>query len=138
MDQSRVQEMPERPLGPFMDRAGLEWVEIGPARVIARMPVAGNTQASGIMHGGATTSLCGSAAQAGAEAAIGPEMRAVGIEQSIHHFHSASAGWLEAVASPRHVGRTTTVWDVEVRDDQDRLISVSRVTLALRGARSPS
>jgi 1,4-dihydroxy-2-naphthoyl-CoA hydrolase len=126
---------PVRPVGPFMDRAGLEWVQIEPARVVARMPVAGNTQASGIMHGGATTSLCGSVAQAGAEAAAGPGVRALGIEQSIHYFRSLSEGWLEALGLPRHLGKTITVWDVEVRDDQKGLVSVSRVTLVLREAR---
>jgi uncharacterized protein (TIGR00369 family) len=60
----------------------------------------------------------------------------VGIELNINHIRSVKEGTVTATGIPLHVGRSTAVWNMEVRDDQDRLVAVSRLTLAIRAARS--
>jgi 1,4-dihydroxy-2-naphthoyl-CoA hydrolase len=119
--------------GTLMGRIELEWVEAGPDRVVARIPVNGNTQPYGILHGGATAALCETVASFGAGLRAGPERTVVGIELNVNHLRGVSSGYVTAVGTPVHQGRTTAVWSMEVRDDQGRLVAVSRLTLAVRG-----
>ena len=119
--------------GTLMGRIELEWVEAGPDRVVARIPVEGNVQPYGLLHGGATAALCETVASFGAGLRAGPERTVVGIELNVNHLRGVSSGYVTAVGTPLHQGRTTAVWSMEVRDDEDRLVAVSRLTLAVRG-----
>jgi 1,4-dihydroxy-2-naphthoyl-CoA hydrolase len=114
------------------ERLGIEWLEISGERVVARMPVAGNVQPYGILHGGATAALCETVASVGTAVRVGAEKRVTGVELNINHLRAVTNGQVTATGIPLHVGRTTAVWDMRVHDDDDRLIAVSRLTLAIR------
>jgi uncharacterized protein (TIGR00369 family) len=118
--------------GTLIERLGIEILEAGPERFVARMPVAGNTQPYGVLHGGATASLCETLASMGTALLKGPEFLVMGIELNVNHLRSVRDGYVSATGEPVHVGRSTAVWDMRVHDDEGRLIAVSRLTLAIR------
>ncbi|MFN2544716.1 MAG: PaaI family thioesterase [Actinomycetota bacterium] len=120
------------------ERLGMEWLEIAADRVVARMPVAGNVQPYGILHGGATAALCETVASVGTAVRVGAEKRVTGIELNINHLRAVTTGSVTATGVPLHVGRTTAVWDMRVTDDGGRLIAASRLTLAIREALPPA
>ncbi len=122
--------------GPMVEKLGIEFLEFGERRVRARMPVGGNTQPYGVLHGGATASLCETVASVGTAFLVGVDKVAVGIDLSITHLRSARDGWVTVTAVPLRIGRTIAHWDMRVHDDEGRLVAVSRLTLAVRD--SPS
>jgi uncharacterized protein (TIGR00369 family) len=121
------------------ERLGIEWVAISDDRVVARMPVEGNVQPYGILHGGATAALCETVASVGTAVRVGADRRVTGIELNINHLRAVDGGFVTATGTPLHLGRTTSVWDMRVEDDRGRLVAVSRLTLAIRdiGPASP-
>lgn len=121
--------------GTLMPRLGIEFIEATAERVAATMPVKGNTQPFGVLHGGATAALCETVASVGGYLLAGEGRVALGIEINVNHLRSVTEGSVTAVATPLHVGKSTTVWDVRVTDDQQRQVAASRVTLALRDSR---
>ena len=120
--------------GTLIEHLGIEFLEAEPGRVVARMPVKGNVQPGGLLHGGATAALCETIASFGTALVVGPDRRAVGIELNINHLRGVREGHVTGTGVPLHVGRSTAVWSMEVRDDEDRLVAVSRLTLAVRPA----
>jgi 1,4-dihydroxy-2-naphthoyl-CoA hydrolase len=121
--------------GTLMEKLGLEILHVAADRIVARMPVAGNTQPYGLLHGGATASLCETVASFGTALAVGPDHLVMGIELNVNHIRAVRDGHVTATGVPLHIGRTTAVWTMEVRDDEDRLVAVSRLTLAIRPVR---
>jgi 1,4-dihydroxy-2-naphthoyl-CoA hydrolase len=117
--------------GTLILRLGIEVTEAGPERVVARMPVEGNTQPFGLLHGGATAALCETIGSLGAALVAGPESLPVGIELNVNHIRSVREGFVTATGIPLHSGRRTAVWDMRVHDDDGRLVAVGRLTLAL-------
>ena len=118
--------------GTMMERLGIQWLDMGTARVVARMPVEGNTQVYGQLHGGATAALCESVGSIGTAVAVGLQKRVVGIQLSVNHLRAVTDGHITATGIPLHVGRHTAVWDMRVEDDGGRLVAVGRLTLAVR------
>lgn len=118
--------------GTLMERLGMEWVDIGTARVVARMPVAGNVQVYGQLHGGATAALCESVGSIGTAVAVGLEKRVVGIQLTINHLRAVREGYITATGVPLRVGRTVAVWDMRVEDDDGRLVAAGTLTVAIR------
>jgi len=116
------------------DSIGIELVELTPTRVVATMPVDQRTrQPFGILHGGASVALSETVASLGATANVDrEEFVAVGLEINANHLRAKSEGVVTATATPVHLGRTTHVWDVRIVDENDRLVCVSRCTLAIR------
>jgi uncharacterized protein (TIGR00369 family) len=121
-------------LGTLMETLGLEFLESGPDRVVARIPVKGNTQPYGVLHGGATAALCETVASFGAALAAGPDKIVMGVELNVNHIRAVRDGYVTATGTPLHLGRTTAVWDMRVHDDDGRLVAVSRLTVAIRDA----
>jgi 1,4-dihydroxy-2-naphthoyl-CoA hydrolase len=119
--------------GTLIEKIGLEWLEVGPERIVARIPVESNTQPYGLLHGGATAALCETIASLGAALIAGPESLPVGIELNVNHIRSVREGYVTATGVPLHSGRRTAVWDMQVRDDNGRLVAVARLTLAFSG-----
>ncbi|WP_454294886.1 PaaI family thioesterase [Salana multivorans] len=122
--------------GTLIERLGMRIVSVTAAECVATMPVAGNTQPFGLLHGGASAALAetvGSfAAQTHAVAVRpGANARAVGLELSITHHRSAREGVVTARARAQHLGRTTATYLVEVIDAEERLISSARLTCLL-------
>jgi 1,4-dihydroxy-2-naphthoyl-CoA hydrolase len=119
--------------GTLIEKIGLEWLEVGPERIVARIPVESNTQPYGLLHGGATAALCETIASLGAALIAGPASLPVGIELNVNHIRSVREGYVTATGVPLHSGRRTAVWDMQVRDDNGRLVAVARLTLAFSG-----
>src|ERR671937_650452 len=130
----RALELAREISGGLMTKLGIEWVEVGPARVVARIPVEGNTQPYGLLHGGATAALCETVASIGTAIAAGLDKLAVGQALTVNHIRAAREGTVTATGVPLHVGRTSAVWDMRVTDDAGRLVAVSRLTLAILDA----
>jgi 1,4-dihydroxy-2-naphthoyl-CoA hydrolase len=124
--------------GPLLPRIGLEYLALGPDRVVARIPVEPNTQPYGMLHGGATATLCESVASYGTAMVVGMDKIVTGIELNVNHLRAVRRGHITATATPLHIGRTTAVWDMRVHDDEGRLIAVSRLTVAIREPRTGS
>jgi len=124
--------------GALVEKLGIEFLEFGTERVRARMPVEGNTQAYGILHGGATASLCETVASIGTAFLVGVDKPAVGIDLNVTHVRSARTGWVTVTAVPLRIGRSIAHWDMQVHDDEGRLTAVSRLTLAVREPAAPS
>jgi uncharacterized protein (TIGR00369 family) len=122
----------------FVDRIGLVFEEMSPDRVVGTLPVEGNTQPYGILHGGATCSLVESLASMGAALAAGiPEKIVMGLQQTTNFIRASREGRVRGVATPIHVGRTTQVWQVDVTQvETGKLVASGRVTLAVRDAAS--
>ncbi|WP_246074974.1 PaaI family thioesterase [Nonomuraea terrae] len=111
---------------------GIEFLEAGPERVVGRMPVEGNTQPYGLLHGGASAVLAETLGSVGAAIHAGPERIAVGIEINATHHRSATSGHVTGVATRLHGGRTLATYAIEITDEQGRLVCTSRLTCMLR------
>jgi uncharacterized protein (TIGR00369 family) len=113
---------------------GIRITELTPERVVATMPVDERTrQPFGILHGGASVALAETVASVAGMANVDRErFVSVGLEINANHVRAKRDGVVTATATPIHLGRTTQVWDVRIVDEADRLICVSRCTLAVR------
>ncbi|MDE2080746.1 MAG: hotdog fold thioesterase [Burkholderiales bacterium] len=115
-----------------VDRLGIEFLEVGDDFIRARVPVDGRTrQPMGILHGGVSVVLAETLGSCGAASCCAPGHRAVGLDINANHLRSVSEGWVTGVATPVHVGRTTQVWQIELRNDAGQLTCVSRLTMAI-------
>ena len=112
---------------------GIQFSAIGDDWLEATMPVDHRTkQPAGILHGGATALLAETIGSVASVLIIDwPQQQAVGIELNISHLRSVSEGQITGRAQPIRIGRRTHVWDIRMRDDQDRLIAVARLTMAI-------
>lgn len=112
---------------------GIELGEMTPERVTATMPVNAKThQPFGLLHGGASVVLAETVASMGTWNLIDQETEmAVGLEINANHVRGKRDGIVTAVATPLHKGRTTMVWDIKIMDEEERLICVSRCTVAI-------
>jgi 1,4-dihydroxy-2-naphthoyl-CoA hydrolase len=125
-------------LGNFMPSTmaahlGMEWVEIGPDYLKLRMPVDHRThQPYGILHGGASCALAETVGSVASHLVIDNEkFICVGLEINANHIRSVKEGFITATAAPLHVGSSTHVWDIKIHDDAQKLICVSRLTVAI-------
>lgn len=115
---------------------GIEIVEVGKQRVVARMAVTPKVhQPFGLLHGGASVALAETVASAGAWMNVDQQReRVVGLEINANHLRGKRDGVVTAVATPVHVGRRTQVWEVRIADENDKPVCVSRCTLAVVAA----
>lgn len=111
---------------------GIEYLEASPGRVVGRMPVKGNTQPYGLLHGGASCVLAESLGSVGAALHAGPDRIAVGIEINATHHRSATEGYVTGVATQIHGGRTLASYEIVITDDQDRRVCTARLSCMLR------
>ncbi len=117
----------------MIDHLGIEVVEVGDDWVKARMPVDGRTvQPQGRLHGGASVSLAETVGSIAANMAIeGNDRLAVGLDINANHIRPVTSGYVYGTARPEAVGRTTQVWSIRITDEQDRLVCISRLTMAV-------
>jgi uncharacterized protein (TIGR00369 family) len=120
------------PLGPLAETMGVEVIHASPSRVVLTMPVAGNTQPFGLLHGGASAVLVETAGSVGAALHAGVDNVVVGLDISCTHHRAARAGTVTAVASPLSLGRTVTSYEVRITDDEDRAVCTGRLTCLVR------
>lgn len=112
---------------------GIEVLEASGERVVLTMPVGPQVhQPYGILHGGVSVVLAETAASVGAGLAAGSDRAVFGMEINANHLRPIRSGTVTTVGTPIHVGRTTQVWETRTTDERDRLVSVSRCTLAVR------
>src|SRR3954464_10546646 len=113
---------------------GIEIAVAEPERVVLSMPVNERVhQYTGLLHGGVSVVLAETAASIGA--ALNTDLSRftpVGVEINANHLRSVTGGTVRAEARPVYVGRQMTVWAIEIKDERERLVSVSRCTLALK------
>lgn len=111
----------------------IQAIELTEDKVVCTMPVGPKThQPWGMLHGGASVVLAETAASIGTFINIDQETQiGVGMEINANHVRSVREGLVTAVATPLHKGRTTMVWDIKITDEQNRLISISRCTVAV-------
>jgi len=122
------------PRGDLGTTMGIELLEASAERVVGRMPVKGNTQPYGLLHGGASCVLAESLGSTGAALHAGPGRIAVGVEINATHHRSVTEGHVTGVATRVHGGRTLATYDIVITDDQDRRVCTARLTCMLRDA----
>jgi 1,4-dihydroxy-2-naphthoyl-CoA hydrolase len=108
-------------------------LEASPERVIATMPVQPKVhQPFGLLHGGASVALAETVASIGAFLSVAEQgMVAVGLEINANHLRGVREGIVTATATPIHKGRSTQVWQIEIKDENDKMVCISRCTLAI-------
>ena len=117
----------------LVDALGIQIVEAEPERVVATMPVEQRVhQPFGLLHGGASVALAESVASIAASLNIDrARFMAVGLEINANHLRSVRDGVVTAVGTPLHVGRNTQVWEIRISDARERLVCISRCTIAV-------
>ena len=124
-----------RPLGrgTMTEHLGVEWVEIGKNFLKAKMPVDHRTiQPYGLLHGGASCVLAETIGSVASHLVIDPsEFYCVGIEINANHIRSAKEGFVYGTCSPLHIGSSTHVWDIRITNEEEKLICISRLTVAI-------
>ncbi len=119
--------------GCMVEHLGIVFTKIGEDYLVATMPVDHRTkQPMGLLHGGASVALAETMGSIGSTVTIDLNKQyPVGLEINTNHIKSAKSGKVTGVAKPVHLGRSTQVWGIEIRNDDDQLVAVSRITLAI-------
>jgi uncharacterized protein (TIGR00369 family) len=127
-----VQVLSDMPLGPLNEKMGVEFTEISAERIVATMPVEGNQQPYGLLHGGASVVLAESLGSVGSALhAHGLDKVAVGVDINATHHRSARSGLVTGVATPVHLGRSSTCFEVVISDERGKRVCTARITCAL-------
>jgi 1,4-dihydroxy-2-naphthoyl-CoA hydrolase len=128
-----IEEINEFCKNTLVEHLDIEFIDVTPTTVVARMPVHAPThQPMGYLHGGASLALAETVGSAGSLFLIDPKkFNVFGIQVSANHIASVREGFVIAKATIIHKGLTTHVWDVEIKDEENKLISVARVTNAI-------
>jgi uncharacterized protein (TIGR00369 family) len=116
----------------LVDRMGITLVEASAGRVVGTMPVAGNTQPAGVLHGGASCVLAETLGSLGAVLHAGPGKTPVGVDINATHHRGPVSGEVTGVATLLHGGRTMASYEVVITDDQGRRVCTARLTCLLR------
>lgn len=122
----------ERGLGALAEKMGIELLELSAERAVATMPVEGNTQPLGVLHGGAHVVLGESLGSFAANVWAYPDRVAVGIEVNASHSRSATGGLVTATCTALNLGKSLTIHEIVVADEQGRRLSTVRITNFLR------
>lgn len=120
--------------GTLAERMGIEIVEASAERVVGRMPVEGNTQPYGLLHGGASVVLAETLGSVGSAIHAGEGRIAMGIEINATHHRAATSGHVTGVATRVHGGRSLATFEIEITDEEGRRVCTSRLTCMLRDA----
>ena len=121
--------------GGLIERMGIVLLEASPGLVVGTMPVAGNTQPYGLLHGGASVVLAETLGSFAAMLHAGPDRQAVGLEVSATHHRGVSEGVVTGRATALHLGRTTASYEIAVVDPRSRRVCTARLTCLLIPAR---
>lgn len=141
MTDSHLDFVTGRSMGALADRMGIEMLEFDEEHAVARMPVEGNTQPVGLLHGGAYAVLGESLGSMHANLLAtldGSRRLAVGVDINATHTGSATSGWVTGVCRPLHVGRTLMVHEIVVSDERGRRCSTIRITNLVKDAPNAS
>jgi 1,4-dihydroxy-2-naphthoyl-CoA hydrolase len=125
--------MNQRGQGSMLEHLGIVFTEIGDDYLVAEMPVDHRTrQPLGIMHGGASCVLAETVGSTAANFCVAyPQQYCVGLDINTNHLRMAKEGIVIAKAKPFHLGRTTQVWGIEIKNTSGQLVSINRLTMAV-------
>lgn len=126
------QFLESRGMGALADKMGLEITHATAELVTGTLPVSGNTQPLGLLHGGANVVLAESLGSLAANIHAGPERFAVGVEINATHLASATEGLVHGSAKAVKLGGTIAVYEIEIRNDAGELTCISRLVCAIR------
>src|SRR5215213_2767326 len=131
--QLAISDIVELGKGSMADYIGIEWTGIGPDYLKARMPVDQRTkQPYGLLHGGASAVLAETLGSVGSALVVDhSKFYCVGLEINANHIRAAREGFVTGVTTPLHLGRQTHVWDIKIYNEEEKLICVSRLTVAI-------
>ncbi|MFF4953652.1 PaaI family thioesterase [Streptomyces chattanoogensis] len=118
--------------GHLGERMSVQVLEATPERVVGTMPVEGNTQPYGLLHGGASAVLAETLGSVGSMLHGGPTRLAVGVDLNCTHHRGVRSGLVTGVATPVHRGRSTATYEIAITDEQDRRVCTARLTCMLR------
>lgn len=115
------------------EHLGMQFIEIGDDYLKATMPVDNRTkQPYGLLHGGASVALAETLGSVGSALIINPAKNiCVGLEINANHLRSAKEGVVTGIATPIHIGASTHVWDIKIYNSSDKIICISRLTVAI-------
>ncbi len=130
-----MQVLNERGRGTLDKKMGIEIIEASPERLVGTMPVEGNTQPFGLLHGGANVVLAESLGSVGTHLHAGPTRRIVGIEISASHHKSATSGIVTGVATAVTLGKTLCTYNVEITNDKGERTCTARITCLILAER---
>lgn len=117
-------------------KLGIKLISASREKIVATMPVDGNTQPIGLLHGGASLVLAESLGSYGASLHAGAGKIAVGLDINATHHRSARAGLVTGVATPLSVGKTAVTYEVVISDESGQRICTSRITCLIRELRN--
>jgi uncharacterized protein (TIGR00369 family) len=122
--------------GTANEHLGIEFLEVGEDFIRGRVPVDHRTrQPYGLLHGGVSVVLAETLGSCGAAYSCPEGHRAVGLDINANHLRGVTSGWVTGTARPVHIGRTTQVWQIDLRNDADELTCVSRITMSVLAPR---
>lgn len=124
--------------GHLGERMGVTIVEAAADRVVGTMPVEGNTQPYGLLHGGASAVLAETLGSIGSMLHGGASKIAVGVDLNCTHHRGARSGLVTGVATPVHRGRSTATYEIVITDEQDKRVCTARLTCLLRDTPAPT
>jgi uncharacterized protein (TIGR00369 family) len=125
----------ERGSGALDKKMGIEILEASPQRLVGRMPVAGNTQPVGLLHGGANVVLAESLGSIGTQLHAGPDRRIVGVDINATHHKSATEGFVTGVATAVSLGKTLCVYEIVITNEAGERTCTSRITCLILAER---
>ena len=127
-----LEQLAESSKGTLMEHLGIEYVEIGADFLKARMPVDDRTrQPDGLLHGGASAALAETLGSMAASLCVDRRTGTiVGLEINANHIRPVTRGWVTGVATPIHVGKSTQLWEIKIYNAREKLVCVSRLTVA--------
>lgn len=131
-DQAELVALLNKFRGELNDKMGITLVEASPERVVGTMPVEGNRQPYGLLHGGASVVLAETVGSMAAMLTAGPGNAAVGLEINASHHHAVTSGTVTAVATRIRHGRSVATYDIRVTDEAGRPVCTCRLTCLLR------
>lgn len=115
------------------EQLGIQFTEIGENFLKATMPVDARThQPYGLLHGGASVALAETLGSVGSALIINPDKSmCVGLEINANHIRGVKFGFVTGIATPLHIGASTHVWEIKIYDEREKLVCVSRLTVAI-------
>jgi uncharacterized protein (TIGR00369 family) len=121
--------------GALGEKMGIEILEASPERLVGRMPVEGNTQPAGLLHGGASVVLAESLGSIGTQLHAGMDRRIVGIDVNATHHKSATSGFVTGVATAISLGKTMCCYEIVITNEQSERTCTARITCLILAQR---
>jgi len=130
-----MNQLSERGSGALDKKMGIQIIEASPHRLVATMPVEGNTQPLGLLHGGANVVLAESLGSIGTQLHAGADRRVVGVDINATHHKSATKGIVTAVATAISLGKTLCSYEIVITNDQGQRTCTARITCLILAQR---